>query len=208
MIRHVAYVISVPHHELPYGDLLTRVFEAFNVPLDDKEGEDPVKTDILEETFLNMCQLKREQGVWWLGIRANKRRDEVENDEGNPAENVEVENEGVNQKDNEEPDFIWEQVEEVVPKNVNVGPEAQVQEEIKEITAEDEDSGTRDKYFDVVDEERSGDVDVTAPAVQTSVQQKGKTKAAGVVTSGHLPDLELIHLQAEFARALQANTRF
>ncbi|GAB2296556.1 hypothetical protein Dimus_030667 [Dionaea muscipula] len=63
MIRHMTYVISVPHHELPYGDLLTSVFEAFNVLLDDKEGEDLVNTDFFEETFLNMVQLKRENGV-------------------------------------------------------------------------------------------------------------------------------------------------
>ncbi|GAB2273514.1 hypothetical protein Dimus_008306 [Dionaea muscipula] len=52
MIWHMAYVISVLHHELPYGDLLTRVFKAFEVPSNDKEGEDPIKTDIFEETFL------------------------------------------------------------------------------------------------------------------------------------------------------------
>ncbi|GAB2273610.1 hypothetical protein Dimus_008397, partial [Dionaea muscipula] len=58
--------------------LLTRVFDAFEVPLDDKEGEEPVKIDFYEETFLNMCQLKREKGVWWLGFGSNRRRDNKE----------------------------------------------------------------------------------------------------------------------------------
>ncbi|GAB2301784.1 hypothetical protein Dimus_035809, partial [Dionaea muscipula] len=37
MLKHTTYVISVENHEHPYGDLLTRVFEAFSVPLDDRE---------------------------------------------------------------------------------------------------------------------------------------------------------------------------
>ncbi|GAB2278743.1 hypothetical protein Dimus_013419 [Dionaea muscipula] len=63
-LRHMAYVITVPAHVLPYGDWLTPVFEAYNVPLVDKQGEEPKRYDFFEETFLNMCQLKREQGVW------------------------------------------------------------------------------------------------------------------------------------------------
>ncbi|GAB2288140.1 hypothetical protein Dimus_022484 [Dionaea muscipula] len=61
------YVISVPTHELPYGDWLTMVFEAYNVSLVDKQGEEPKSYDYFEETFQSMCQLKRENGVWWLG---------------------------------------------------------------------------------------------------------------------------------------------
>ncbi|GAB2279074.1 hypothetical protein Dimus_013734 [Dionaea muscipula] len=37
MMRHMSYVISVKDHELPYGDWLTMVFEAFGVPLVDKK---------------------------------------------------------------------------------------------------------------------------------------------------------------------------
>ncbi|GAB2267909.1 hypothetical protein Dimus_002883 [Dionaea muscipula] len=33
MMRHMSYVISMKDHELPYGDWLTLVFEAFGVPL-------------------------------------------------------------------------------------------------------------------------------------------------------------------------------
>ncbi|GAB2294869.1 hypothetical protein Dimus_029062 [Dionaea muscipula] len=80
MIKHIAYVISVPHQELPYGELLTRVFDAFKVPLDDKEGDEPVRTDFYEKTFLNMCQIRREDGIWWIGTGANRRRDDIENE--------------------------------------------------------------------------------------------------------------------------------
>ncbi|GAB2278605.1 hypothetical protein Dimus_013283 [Dionaea muscipula] len=38
MMRHMAYVISVKDHELPYGDWMTMVFEAFGVPLVNKKG--------------------------------------------------------------------------------------------------------------------------------------------------------------------------
>ncbi|GAB2284034.1 hypothetical protein Dimus_018516 [Dionaea muscipula] len=41
IIRHMTYVINVPNHELPYGELLTRIFEAFHVPLNYMKGEDP-----------------------------------------------------------------------------------------------------------------------------------------------------------------------
>ncbi|GAB2290381.1 hypothetical protein Dimus_024660 [Dionaea muscipula] len=64
MMRHMSYMISVDNHELPYGDWLTMVFEAFKVPLIDKQGVEPKRYDFFEKTFLNMCQLKREQGVW------------------------------------------------------------------------------------------------------------------------------------------------
>ncbi|GAB2278903.1 hypothetical protein Dimus_013577, partial [Dionaea muscipula] len=97
MLRHMAYVISVPSHELPYGDWMTMVFEAYNVPLDDKQGEELKRYDYFEETFLSMCQLKRENGVWWLGIGENWRRydeDEEVNNENAPAKNLEENPEG------------------------------------------------------------------------------------------------------------------
>ncbi|GAB2283034.1 hypothetical protein Dimus_017565, partial [Dionaea muscipula] len=42
-------------HELPHGDWLTLVFEAFGVPLVIKKGEEPKKYDFFEDTFLTMC---------------------------------------------------------------------------------------------------------------------------------------------------------
>ncbi|GAB2288024.1 hypothetical protein Dimus_022369, partial [Dionaea muscipula] len=56
-----------------------------------------------EETFLSMCQLKRENGVWWIGSGKNRRRDD---EEVAPAENEEV-----NEEEAEaQLDFDWEAV--------------------------------------------------------------------------------------------------
>ncbi|GAB2290697.1 hypothetical protein Dimus_024972 [Dionaea muscipula] len=55
MMRHMSYVISMKDHELPYGDWLTLIFEAFGVPLVIKKGEEPKKYDFFEDTFLTMC---------------------------------------------------------------------------------------------------------------------------------------------------------
>ncbi|GAB2284314.1 hypothetical protein Dimus_018776 [Dionaea muscipula] len=88
-------------HELPYGDWLTMVFEAFRVPLVDKKGEEPKRYDYFEETFLTMCKLTRENGVWWIGSGENRRRDD---DVDAPEEEAEEEEE--RNKD----DFDWEAV--------------------------------------------------------------------------------------------------
>ncbi|GAB2271195.1 hypothetical protein Dimus_006039, partial [Dionaea muscipula] len=89
-------------------------------PLDDKEGEEPVKTDFYEETFLNLCQLKREQEPIREGIIRRKLNEET-NEEKNPEEN-----------------FKWEQVEE----------EAEVQGEPRKKRAVVEFSGSGDKSYD------------------------------------------------------------
>ncbi|GAB2299837.1 hypothetical protein Dimus_033889 [Dionaea muscipula] len=52
------------------------VLEAFNVPLIDKKGEEPKRYDFFEETFLTMCQLKRENEIRWLGTGKHVRRDD------------------------------------------------------------------------------------------------------------------------------------
>ncbi|GAB2283774.1 hypothetical protein Dimus_018266 [Dionaea muscipula] len=85
-------------HELPYGDWMTMVFEAFGVPLVNKKGEEPKRYDYFEETFLTMCKLRREDGVWWIGSGENRRRDDA------PEEEEEEEEE--RNKD----DFDWEAV--------------------------------------------------------------------------------------------------
>ncbi|GAB2290457.1 hypothetical protein Dimus_024736 [Dionaea muscipula] len=74
-------------------------------------------------------------------------------------------------------------------------------------TAKAAGSDTFEEFSYAMDEGQTAG-DVVASLVQPSVQQRGKGKTTGVDPSGHLPDFELIHLQAEFARALQANTRF
>ncbi|GAB2287912.1 hypothetical protein Dimus_022265 [Dionaea muscipula] len=62
MMRHMSYVISMKDHELPYGDWLTMVFEAFGVPLVVKKGEEPKKYDFFEDTFLTMYEAIVEGG--------------------------------------------------------------------------------------------------------------------------------------------------
>ncbi|GAB2279131.1 hypothetical protein Dimus_013786 [Dionaea muscipula] len=54
-VRSVEMKPSRKDHELPYGDWLTLVFEAFGVPLVIKKGEEPKKYDFFEDTFLTMC---------------------------------------------------------------------------------------------------------------------------------------------------------
>ncbi|GAB2290744.1 hypothetical protein Dimus_025017 [Dionaea muscipula] len=152
IIRHMAYVINVSNHELPYGELLTKIFEAFSVPLNHKKGEDPKRYDYFEETFLTMCQLKRIDGK-----------------------------------------------------------EAELQgEEQDEKEAEDENSGSGEKFFYAMDDVEDP-VDVTAPGSDViATAPKGNT-AVGVDPSGpsnNMLDFDLLHLQAEFARDLQRNTRF
>ncbi|GAB2266329.1 hypothetical protein Dimus_001343 [Dionaea muscipula] len=94
----MSYVISMKDHELPYGDWLTMLFEAFGVPLVDKKGEEPKRYDYFEEIFLTMCKLTRGNGVWWIGTRENRRKDdEVDAPEEEAEKEVEAQK-----------DFDWE----------------------------------------------------------------------------------------------------
>ncbi|GAB2292341.1 hypothetical protein Dimus_026587, partial [Dionaea muscipula] len=175
IMRHMAYVISVKDHELPYGDWMTMIFDAFDVPLVNKKGEEPKWYDYFEETFLTMCNLTWENGVWWIGIGENRRRDdEIEP----PAEEVheeEVQN-----------DFDWEAV---IDEAADQGESGSGE---KFCDAEDE----IQKPAAVVEE-------VPAVAAQASAQQK-ETEVAGVDPSGpsgHIPESVVIKLQADFERA-------
>ncbi|GAB2302023.1 hypothetical protein Dimus_036048 [Dionaea muscipula] len=103
MMRHMSYVISMKDHELPYGDWLTMVFEEFGVPLADNKGEESKRYDCFEETFLTMCKLTRENGVWWIGTGENRRRDDAPEEEG-LAEDVHEEEE------ESQTNFDWEAV--------------------------------------------------------------------------------------------------
>ncbi|GAB2270467.1 hypothetical protein Dimus_005363 [Dionaea muscipula] len=151
---------------------------AFSVPLIDKQGEEPKRYDYFEETFLTMCQLKRENGVWWLGTGDHRRRyDDVEE--------VNNDDQAVNEEE-QNPDFDWEAVDD----------EAALQGE----------SGSGEKFFDAEDEvqgseEVSEDVpDMTAP---TPVQQKEKAPAGvdPLALTGSIPESVMSKLQAEFERA-------
>ncbi|GAB2297747.1 hypothetical protein Dimus_031834 [Dionaea muscipula] len=79
--RFIHFLVMKNDHELPYGDRLTLVFEAFGVPLVIKEGEEPKKYDFFEDTFLTMCKSTREDGVWWIGSGENRRRDDAPEEE-------------------------------------------------------------------------------------------------------------------------------
>ncbi|GAB2281658.1 hypothetical protein Dimus_016229 [Dionaea muscipula] len=177
MTRHMSYVISVKDHELPYGDWMTMVFEAFGVPLVDKKGEEPKRTDYFEETFLTMCKLTRENGVWWLGSGENKRRDdEIEA----PAENVHEEE--VEDQNN----FDWEAV-------------------IDEATVQGE-SGSGEKFYDAEDEvQESLEVNEEVPTVATQASAPQKETAPSGVdpsgSSGRIPESVINKLQEEFERA-------
>ncbi|GAB2266482.1 hypothetical protein Dimus_001490, partial [Dionaea muscipula] len=139
--RHMSYVISMKDHELPYGDWLTLVFEAFGVPLVIKKGEEPKKYDFFEDTFLTMCKLTRENGIWWIGSGENRRRDD---DEAAPEEEAEEEEE--RNKD----DFDWEAV-------------------IDEATVEGE-SGSDDQFYDAqVGEEEPVTETPTRPSDPASI---------------------------------------
>ncbi|GAB2297694.1 hypothetical protein Dimus_031781 [Dionaea muscipula] len=166
------------------------VFEAFNVPLIDKQGAEPKRYDFFEETFLNMCQLKREQGIWWLEIGGIRRRDDEAEGDNNDAPAT---NEEVNQEEN----FDWE----VVIDEVDVQ-----EEEVNEETEIQGESGSVEKFYDAEDEiQGSADVieeilEVHAPV---SAQQK-ETTALGVEPStptGCIPYSVFLPLQAELERA-------
>ncbi|GAB2265777.1 hypothetical protein Dimus_000813 [Dionaea muscipula] len=90
------------------------------------KGEEPKRYDYFEETFLTMCKLTRENGVWWIGSRENRRRDDDDVDA--PEEEAEEEDEG--NKD----DFDWEAV-------------------IDEAAVEGE-SGSGEKFYDAEDKEQ------------------------------------------------------
>ncbi|GAB2285642.1 hypothetical protein Dimus_020083 [Dionaea muscipula] len=140
------------------------VFKKFGDPLVDKKGEEPKKYDFFEETFLTMCKLTRENGVWWIGSGENRRRANVMEA---PAEEVHEEEETQNAE------FDWEEV-------------------VDEAVVEGE-SGSGEKFFNAEDEvQDSPYVNEAVPAVvdQDSAQQK-VTEAARVDPSGpsgHIPE--------------------
>ncbi|GAB2273689.1 hypothetical protein Dimus_008470 [Dionaea muscipula] len=157
MMRHMSYVISVKDHELPYGDWMTMVFEAFGVPLVDKKGEEPKIYDYFEETFLTMCKLTRKNGVWWIGSGENRRRDDVVDA---PEEEAEEEEEG------NLADFDWE---------------AAVDE-----AADEGESGSGKKFYDAEDKDQgSPEVNEEIPRQTTrgSTQREEKESSESTLVS-------------------------
>ncbi|GAB2297228.1 hypothetical protein Dimus_031340, partial [Dionaea muscipula] len=175
----------------------------FDVPLNDKEAEQAVKTDYYDETFLGMCQLRRKNGVWWLGSGVNRRRDEVEHEEEGEEETEEKDEETNSEKTVEKDKaarstpagFEWERIEGEQPE----------QSEKEAVATSTE---TAEDFFDAEDGGKVADVNDTTPVTQPGLKKTGKSTARGVDPSGTIPDYDLIHLQVEFDRALKANTRF
>ncbi|GAB2292940.1 hypothetical protein Dimus_027167, partial [Dionaea muscipula] len=173
MIRHMSYVISMKDHELPYGDWLTMVFEAFGVSLFNKKGEEPKRYDYFEETFPTMCKLKREDVFWWIGSGEDRRRDdddvpeeeEAQEEEGNPA------------------DFDWEAV-------------------VDEAAVEG-DSGSGEKFYDAEDKDQgSPEVNEEIPATSytgfDSTKRKKNLRSRPSCPVGRIPEAMMLKFQAEF----------
>ncbi|GAB2297576.1 hypothetical protein Dimus_031671 [Dionaea muscipula] len=174
MMSHMSYVISVKDHELPYGDWMTMIFEAFGVPLVDNQGEEPKRYDYFEETFLTMCHLTRENGVWWLGSGENRRRDD---EKFAPTEAVNEE------EQNQE--FDWEAV-------------------VDEAADQGESRSDDKFYDAQVDVEEPVAEAPAVPAFPASPgDSSNQQKEAGGVDgpSGHIPDSVMSKLQADFERA-------
>ncbi|GAB2266468.1 hypothetical protein Dimus_001477, partial [Dionaea muscipula] len=169
--RFIHFLVMKNDHELPYGDWLTLVFEAFGVPLVIKKGEEPKKYDFFEDTFLTMCKLTREDGVWWIGSGENRRRDDA------PEEEEEEEEE--RNKD----DFDWE----AVIDEATVEGESGSDDQFYDAQVGEEEPVTETPTAP------------TVPA-SSSAQQKDQ-EPAGVDPSGHTSrEAEFLKFQAEFER--------
>ncbi|GAB2287560.1 hypothetical protein Dimus_021933 [Dionaea muscipula] len=154
------------------------VFEAFNVPLIDKQGEELKRYDFFEETFLTMCQLKRENGVWWLESGENRR---IDDEEAAPAENEEVN----------------EEEEEVVHKEAEIQGESGSVEKFYD--AEDK----VQEPADVIVQDQTTPATFPASPADSSTMQKEKT-TVGVdpsILSGSIPDTVYLKLQADLEQA-------
>ncbi|GAB2303482.1 hypothetical protein Dimus_037472 [Dionaea muscipula] len=89
-------------------------FSSILSSLVDKTGEEPKIYDYFQDTFLTMCKLTSENGIWWIGSGENRRRDD---DVDAPEEEAKEEDEG--NKD----DFDWEVVVEEVATEGNPAQE-------------------------------------------------------------------------------------
>ncbi|GAB2279157.1 hypothetical protein Dimus_013812 [Dionaea muscipula] len=138
-----------------------------------KKGEEPKRYDYFEETFLTMCKLTRENGIWWIGSGENRRRDD---DVNAPEEEAEEEEE--RNKD----DFDWEVI-------------------IDEATVEGE-SGSDDQFYDAQVEVEEPVIETPAVPASSPAQQKeqGTTGVDPSCPTGRLLEAEFLKFQAEFER--------
>ncbi|GAB2268881.1 hypothetical protein Dimus_003824 [Dionaea muscipula] len=144
-------------------------------------GDEPKRYDYFEETFLTMCQLKRENGVWWLGTGDHRRRDD-------DMEEVNNNDQAVNEE-GQNPEFDWEAV----------ANEAALQGE----------SGLDDLFFyaqveveEPVAEDLAVPVFLASPRDSTNVLREPTTARVDLsAPTGSIPDSTMIKLQADFERA-------
>ncbi|GAB2268594.1 hypothetical protein Dimus_003549 [Dionaea muscipula] len=102
---------------------------------------------LFEETFLTMCKLKREDGIWWIGSGEYRRRD----DDNVPEEEETQEEEG------NQADFDWEAV-------------------VDEAAVEGE-SGSGQKFYDAEDEAQgSPEVNDEIPEAVTHASAQHRKK--------------------------------
>ncbi|GAB2279415.1 hypothetical protein Dimus_014057 [Dionaea muscipula] len=145
----------------------------------DKKGEEPKRTDYFEETFLTMCKLRREDGVWWIESGENRRRDDV-------VDTPEAEAE---EEEKDQTEFDWEAVIDGA--------------------AEQGESGSDDQFYDAqVDVDEPVTEVPAAPTFPASpgdsTNQQREQTPAGVDPSGpsgHISEVVMNKLQAEFERA-------
>ncbi|GAB2268829.1 hypothetical protein Dimus_003773 [Dionaea muscipula] len=148
---------------------------SFGVPLVDKKEEEPKRYDYFEETFLTMCKLKREDGIWCIGSGEDRRRDD---------DDVPEEEEAQEEKENPA-NFDWEAVVDEA--------------------ADEGESGSGEKFYDAEDKDQgSPEVNEEIPAAVTrgSTQQKDK-ESSGVDPScptGRISEAVMLKFQAEFER--------
>ncbi|GAB2273838.1 hypothetical protein Dimus_008610 [Dionaea muscipula] len=149
------------------------VFEAFDITLIDKQGEEPKRYDFFEETFLTMCQLKWENGVWWLGTGDHRRRDD-------DVEEVNNDDQAVNEEE-QNPEFYWEAVESGSDDKFY---DAEVEVEEPAVEAP------------------TVPVFPASPGDSTNVQRESATAGVDPSAPiGSIPDSVMIQLKADFKRA-------
>ncbi|GAB2281707.1 hypothetical protein Dimus_016277 [Dionaea muscipula] len=178
----MAHVVNTPYHELPYGEFLTRIFNAFDVPLDEKDATHPVMNDYFKESFLNLCGLKRENGIWWLGSGEKRRIDELEGDSEEESEGEESDSEEIEDAANHE-------------ESTPAGFEGEHSHSETEVKIAKKSSESVEDFFDATDV----DIDTTEGPAQPVLKKKlGKsTKARRVNPFSPELDYNLIGVQAQ-----------
>ncbi|GAB2301899.1 hypothetical protein Dimus_035922 [Dionaea muscipula] len=121
------------------------------------QREEPKRYDYFEETFLTMCKLRRENGIWWIGSGENRRRDDdVDAPEGQAEE----------EEERNKDDFDWEAV-------------------IDEATVEGE-SGSGEKFYDAEDKDQSSpevQEEIPATTPQSSAQRRERGTSESTLVS-------------------------